>query len=68
MVTLIVTNNDNFTRICTSLEEAYKALDEAYNLLSDDHIHIEFCRRNKVGNNCSLNYEAIIWNKDITRF
>lgn len=68
MITLIVTNNDDFTRICTSLEEAYKALGEAHDLLSDDHIHIEFCHRDKVGNNCSLNYEAIIWNKDITRF
>ena len=68
MITLIVTNNDDFTRICTSLEEAYEALSEAHNLLSDDHIHIEFCRRNKVGNNESINYEAIIWNKDITRF
>lgn len=68
MITLIVINNNDFTRICTSLEEAYEALAEAYDSLSDNHIHIEFCRRNKVGNNCAINYETIIWNKDITRF
>lgn len=68
MITLIVTNNNEFTKVCSTIEEAYKALSEAYNLLSDDHIHIEFYQRNKVGNNSSANYEAIIWNKDITRF
>ena len=68
MMTLIVTNNNGFDRVCTSIEEAYKALYEAHDLLSDDHIHIEFCQRNKVGNNSSANYSAIIWNKDITRF
>lgn len=68
MITLIVTNNDDFTRICTSLEELYDALSEAHDSLLDDHIHIEFCRRDSVGNNNSINYEAIIWNKDITRF
>ena len=66
MITLIVTNNNDFTRICTSLEEAYKALGEAHNLLPDSHIHIEFCYVNNVGNNESANYSATIWNKDIT--
>ena len=59
MKTVIVTNNNGFDRVCTSIEELYQALSEAHNLLFDDHIHIEFCRRNKVGNNMSLNYEAI---------
>lgn len=68
MMTIIVTNYDKFTKVCSSIEEAYKALCEAHDLLSDDHIHIEFCQRNKVGNNSSANYSAIIWNKDITRF
>lgn len=39
MMTLIVTNNNEFTRICSSIEEAYKALKEARDLLSDYHIH-----------------------------
>lgn len=68
MKTIIVTNNNGFDRVCTSIEELYDALGEAHDSLSDDHIHIEFCRRNSVGNNNAINYEAIIWNKDITRF
>ena len=67
-MTVIVTNNNEFTKVCSTIEEAYKALYEAHDLLSDDPIHIEFCQRNKVGNNSSANYSAIIWNKDITRF
>lgn len=63
MMTLIVTNNNEFTRVCSSIEEAYEALKEAHDLLSDDHI--EFCH---VGNNESANYMATIWNKDITRY
>lgn len=62
--TLIVTNNNEFERVCSSIEEAYKALGEAHNLPSDDHIHIEFCHVNSE----SADYSAIIWNKDITRF
>lgn len=68
MMTIIVTNNNEFTRICSSIEEAYKALKEAHDLLSDDHIHIEFCHVNDVGNNESANYMATIWNKDIIRY
>lgn len=68
MKTVIVTNNNGFNRVCTSIEELYEVLAEAHDSLSDNHIHIEFCRRNSVGNNVSINYEAIIWNKDITRF
>ena len=51
MMTLIVTNNNEFTKVCSTIEEAYKALKEAHDLLSDDHIHIEFCHVNDVGNN-----------------
>ena len=50
------------------IEEAYEALSEAHDLLSDNHIHIEFCNINDVGNNESANYSATIWNKDITRY
>ena len=72
-MTVIVSNNlycdsNEFTKVCSSIDDLYKALCEAHDLLPDDHIHIEFCRRNKIGNNESINYEAIIWNKDITRF
>nr|DAT97183.1 MAG TPA: hypothetical protein [Crassvirales sp.] len=62
--TLIVTNNNEFERICPSIEEAYNALCETHNLSSDDHVHIEFCHVNSE----SADYSAIIWNKDITRF
>lgn len=62
--TIIVTNNKEFIKVCSSIEEAYKALCEAHNLSSDDHIHIEFCHVNSE----SADYSAIIWNKDITRF
>lgn len=68
MKTVIVTNNNGFDRVCTSIEELYEVLAEAHDSLSDNHIHIEFCRRNSAGNNVSINYEAIIWNKDITRY
>lgn len=68
MMTVIVTNNNEFTKICSSIEEAYEALSEAHDLLSDTHIHIEFCHVNDVGNNESANYSATIWNKDITRY
>lgn len=65
---IIVSNNEDFTRVCSSIEEAYKALCEAYNLPHDDYIHIEFCNINAVGNNESANYEAIIWKENIRRF
>lgn len=65
---IIVTNNNEFTRVCSSIEEAYDTLCEAHDLLLDNHIHIEFCHVNDVGNNESANYRAIIWNKDITRY
>lgn len=65
---IIVTNNNEFTRVCSSIEEAYDALCEAHDLLLDNHIHIEFCHVNDVGNNESANYRAIIWNEDITRY
>lgn len=65
---IIVTNNNEFTKVCSSIEEAYKALCEVHDLLPDTHIHIEFCHVNEVGNNESANYQAIIWNKDITRY
>ena len=68
MMTIIVTSNNEFTRVGSSIEEAYKALSEAYDLLSDNHIHIEFCHVNGVSNNESANYMATIWNKDITRY
>ena len=67
-MTIIVTNNNEFTKVCSTIEEAYEALSEAHDLLSDDHIHIEFCNINGVGNNESANYSATIWNKDITRY
>ena len=62
--TIIVTNNNKFEKVCSSIEEAYNALCEAHNLSSDDHVHIEFCHVNSE----SADYSAIIWNKDITRF
>lgn len=65
---IIVTNNNEFTRVCSSIEEAYDALCEAHDLLLDNHIHIEFCHVNDVGNNESANYRAVIWNEDITRY
>lgn len=65
---IIVINNNEFTRVCSSIEEAYDALCEAHDLLLDNHIHIEFCHVNDVGNNESANYRAIIWNEDITRY
>lgn len=68
MMTVIVTNNNEFTKVCSTIEEAYEALCEAHDLLSDDHIHIEFCYVNNVGNNESANYSATIWNKDITMY
>ena len=67
MIIIIVSNHNGFTKVCFTIEETYKALSEAHDLLSDNHIHIEFYQRNKAGNNSSANYEAIIWNKDITR-
>ena len=68
MMTIVVTNNNEFTKVCSTIEEAYEALSEAHDLLSDNHIHIEFCNINNVGNNESANYSATIWNKDITRY
>ena len=68
MMTIIVTNNNEFTKVCSTIEKAYEALSEAHDLLSDNHIHIEFCNINDVGNNESANYSATIWNKDITRY
>ena len=65
---IIVTNNNEFTRVCSSIEEASDALCEAHDLLIDNHIHIEFCHVNDVGNNESANYRAVIWNEDITRY
>lgn len=62
--TIIVTNNNRFERVCSSIEETYNALCEAHNLPSDDRIYIKFCHINSE----SANYSAIIWNKDITRY
>lgn len=39
MITIILPNNNEFTRVYSSIEEVYKALTEARNLLSDYHIH-----------------------------
>ena len=64
---VIVTDNNEFIKVCSSIESLYKALCEAHDLLPSDHIHIEFCHVNKIGNNESANYNAIIWNKDVTR-
>ena len=65
---VIITNNDEFTQVCSSIEAAYNALCEAYDRLADNHIHIEFCNVNKVGNNESANYSAIIDHKYVTRY
>ena len=70
---IIVSNNrygnqDEFTKVCSSIDELYKALCEAYDKKVDDHIHIEFCNVNSVGNNVSANYNAIINHKDVTRY
>jgi len=69
---IIVSNknylDNDFTVVCSSIEELYKALVEAKATLSDDHIYIEFCNEDSIGNNMSANYEAIIWNKDVTRY
>ena len=46
----------------------FNALCKAYDTLDDNHIHIEFCNVNKVGNNESANYSVIIDNKYITRY
>lgn len=35
----IVINYNEFTRVCSSIEEVYKALTEARDFLSDYHIH-----------------------------
>lgn len=68
---VIVSNNlyhdpNEFTRVCSSIDELYKALCEIYDKKVDDHIHIEFCNVNSVGNNVAANYQAIIWDKDVT--
>lgn len=70
---VIVSNNlycdsNEFTRVCSSIDELYKALYEAYDKKVDDHIHIEFCNVNSVGNNVAANYSAIINHKDVTRY
>ena len=70
---VIVSNNlycdsNEFTRVCSSIDELYKALCEAYDKKVDDHIHIEFCNVNSVGNNVAANYSAIINRKDVTRY
>lgn len=70
---VIVSNNlycdsNEFTRVCSSIDELYKVLCEAYNKKVDDHIHIEFCNVNSVGNNVAANYSAIINHKDVTRY
>lgn len=69
---VIVSNNlyhdpNEFTKVCSSTDELYKALCEAHDK-KESHIHIEFCNVNSVGNNVAANYEAIIWDKDITRY
>ena len=38
-MTIIVTNNNEFTKICSTIEKAYEALSKARDLLSDYHIH-----------------------------
>ena len=65
---VIITNNDEFTQVCSSIEEMFNALCKAYDTLDDNHIHIEFCNVNKVSNNESANYNAIIYNKYVTRY
>lgn len=60
-------NPNEFTRICSSIEELYKALCEGYDKQVDD-IHIEFCNVDTVGNNVAANYSAIIDYKDVTRY
>ena len=70
---IIVSNNrcgdpDEFTKVCSSIDELYTALCEIYDKKVEDHIHIEFCNINSVGNNVSANYNAIINHKDVTRY
>lgn len=70
---IIVSNNrccdsNEFTKVCSSIDELYKALCEIYDKKVEDHIHIEFCNVNSVGNNVSANYNAIINHKDVTRY
>lgn len=57
---------DEFTKVCSSIEEFYEALCEVYDKKIEDHIHFEFCTTNSVGNNESANYCAII--EHVTRF
>ena len=69
---VIVSNNlycdsNEFTRTCSSIDELYKALCEAYDK-KESHIHIEFCNINSVGNNVAANYSAIINHKYVTRY
>ena len=70
---VIVSNNlyctpMEFTKVCSSIDELYKALCEAYDRKIEDHIHIEFCKPNSVGNNEAANYSAIIDYKNVTRY
>lgn len=70
---IIVSDNrycdpNEFTRICSSIDELYKALCEAYDKKIDDHIHIEFCNVDSVGNNVAANYNAIINYNYVTRY
>lgn len=70
---IIVSDNrycdpNEFTRICSSIDELYKALCEAYDKKIDDHIHIEFCNVDSVGNNVAANYSAIINYNYVTRY
>lgn len=70
---IIVSDNrycdpNEFTRICSSIDELYKALCEAYDKKVDDHIHIEFCNVDSVGNNVAANYSAIINYNYVTRY
>ena len=70
---IIVSNNkycdpNEFTKVCSSIDELYKALCEAYDKQVDDHIHIEFCNVDSVGNNVAANYSAIIDHRDVTRY
>ena len=67
---VIVSNNlyhdpNEFTRVCSSIDELYKALREVHDK-KESHIHIEFRNIDSVGNNVAANYQAIIWDKDVT--
>lgn len=70
---VIVSNNLycnplEFTKVCSSIDELYKALCEIYDKRTESHIHIEFCNTNSVGNNEAANYSAIIEHRQVKRY